>query len=195
MRLTKAKREQIVAAAIERSQPAQALKELQTTTQFELAEKCRVVALGGEEVVREIERAEEAVARATSKVPVEILSPAFQKRGVLNAQYVVGDKHNNVHLRFEKYEVFWGGRVNLKDFPKLNEDVRNYVETTDALNREISALTTEILEVVNSVSTVKRLLEVWPECEALLPEPAVTNLTPPPPAKTVAALNSALKLP
>ena len=195
MRLTKAKREQIVAAAIERSQQAQALKELQTSIQFKLAETCRVLYLGGEEVAQEIEKAEVAIAKATENVPTSVLLQTFNRRGGISVNYATGGSRQTRFLKFKQLEICDSYSFTLDSYPAVTEAVNDYFETEKRLNDEISKLKSEVLGIVNSVSTVKRLLEVWPECEALIPEPAVTNQTPPPPAKTVAALNSALKLP
>ena len=195
MRLTKTKREQIVAAAIERSQQAKALTELQTSVQFRLAETCRVLHLGGEVIAQEIEKAEVAVAKATENVPTSLLSQAFNRRGGLTVKYLKGRSRLTGYLKFKQMEVCGPFSLTLDSYPVVMEVVSDYFETEKRLNDEIRKLENEVRAIVNSVSTVKRLLEVWPECEALLPPETKKSQTPPPPAKCVAELNALLKLP
>lgn len=60
-----------------------------------------------------------------------------------------------------------------------------------ALEEDRSALRREVRSVLNSVTTVKRLLDVWPEAEKYLPDrPETPNL----PAVVVADLNKKIEI-
>lgn len=76
----------------------------------------------------------------------------------------------------------------------LTEQLYSIDHDSKQLKSEIEQLTTSLWAVLNSVSTDKRLIEIWPEAVAFIPAAEKAN-TPQLPALPIAELNKLIGLP
>ncbi len=188
-RLTNTTRDQIIDAAIEKSGHPQRVEALKAA-EYRLAEDLRILSLGGEGEAVELERQaadiREAMSRQLSDYPcfrietssyVEVIDHGKRRRFTFDAEFGHRLCPGRFYIPVGHEAVFWIAAYDdqAADVERQREEVRQAVSA-----------------IVYSVSNVKALLKVWPECAELLPSPApIVNL----PAIPVATVNALLGLP
>lgn len=106
----------------------------------------------------------------------------------------VPGKYDYCYLRFyDEASLVCSKGTYVKLSADLSEKVRAHLREKDKLNKLEESTFASAMGVLNSVTTVKRLVEVWPEVEAFAPKPeaATTNL----PALQLDKINNILGLP
>ena len=74
-------------------------------------------------------------------------------------------------LGYSKAAALWAADCDyMKEYDSIQEAQASLDEDERELHKEISQLKNRALAIINSVTTVKRLLEVWPEVAEFLPE-------------------------
>jgi hypothetical protein len=144
---------------------------------------------------------------------LEALDAKIQK---LKAQIPEGLRSNYrvIEKRSSMYPNIGGLRIGRYEFPNVDGKHARYavseptIASTHPLAVEFHAmedahhevcertkvLTAQVMSVINSVTTIKKLIEVWPEARELLPpneQPIISNL----PAVLISSLNAAIGLP
>ena len=163
------------------------------------AEKCRIQALGGADAEKELIEKDRQFNELIESVPVKL-------REYTNGRHIANREHwLRANFAGCAYDIPLDGS---QMAPRANRDNRAVFEQGDPLTVEFFALqdaetalenerrqvAQSVRAAVGSVTTVKRLLELWPEVAELLPpteEAARTNLQ----ALQVADLNAMLGLP
>lgn len=194
-RMTNYLRAEIVKNALAKT-PLAADEAALTQDRYALAEAFRIAALGGPEEATRLEKAAAKIEKELSALPEGLCTDSCP-----------------IRRDYEMYRLNLGGlRVNLQ-YSESREDKRICPSGAvfagdhplvcrfhELLNRETelgkrrSDLKTQVRAVLNSCTTVKKLLDVWPEVKELLPqqlEEARAQL----PAVQTADLNAALGLP
>ena len=189
-RLNTTLRDKIVANALAKAGITKDRQELQTA-RYAWADELRLTALG---------TTDEVLAKLSAKVKKAWESiPSSARRSyndpVYTREYIyvnLGGLSACVHFRERApaptdTPVFEADHAITIRFHELENAARDLDDRTDALKTQVRA-------VVNSVSTVKQLLNVWPEAKELLPatvEESKSKL----PAVQVETLNTLIGLP
>ncbi|WP_371027823.1 Nmad5 family putative nucleotide modification protein [Paraburkholderia sp. RCC_158] len=138
----------------------------------------------------------EAEEKAARKAPAEFLNLTnnfrlcFREQG--SSRRRLADEHNiEVKRAMPFRSATTTGFISIED-PELYRIYREIVEERDAVNEKKYALRDSIKRTVYSTTSLRKLIEMWPEVEGFLP----ANMTAPKPqlpALPVADLNAALK--
>jgi len=171
MRLTIAMKDQIVT------------KVLAETIDKKLAERTKAEREFGDSIVKFIH---EPYADIMKQLP----STAFMTES--SVRVVWGDRNNYKYVNSNDYKAFYRPLMLNTDSKSTWVKILNNLETQkDVLNKQRRELAHDLRQVVNSVTTVKRLLEVWPEGKKWIEEVCL-NITPNLPAVTTDNLNKKL---
>lgn len=194
-RLTNSVRNQIVSNAIAKTTIGAETEALQQA-RYALAEDFRIAALGGQEEADKIEKTVADIEKRLKAVPSKLVSHSFPFRrdddmwhmNLGGLRVTLPFSADPSHKRLAPSgATFSGDHPLVLRFHDLEDQFKELENKRDALRLKIRA-------VLNSVTTVKKLLEVWPEAKELLPaqlEEARVQL----PAVQTASLNAELGLP
>lgn len=194
-RLTTHIRDQIVANALAKTTFA-AEEGVIEQERFALAEAFRIEALGGAEQARKIEKLAARIEKELAELPAGVVlygqpirkSHEMWRMNLGGARVVIpfGDST-------EQQRIAPSGSVFAGDHPLVLQF--HSLENRGAdLDKRRNDLRDSVRAVLNSCTTIKKLLTVWPEAKELLPaslEEARSQL----PAVQTAELNAALGLP
>lgn len=190
-RLTNSVRDQIVRNAIAKTTIGAETEALQQA-RYALAEEFRIAALGGPEEAQRLDKIASSIEKQLKALPDELVSysePLRRSDTIYRAN--LGGLRVNLSLQDEHLcpsgLVFHGDNPLVLRFHELQNREGSIKERADGLRLKIRA-------VLNSVTTVKKLLDVWPEAKELLPaqlEEARVQI----PAVQTASLNAELGLP
>lgn len=159
----------------------------------QFAGKLRVHVLGGEEKAAEYAAVAKKIAGIRASLP-ENLTCYGSTISMSNNLYVYFEKHKGQRVNLPDTAVAPNNSVNLYEYPELLKEfigLRDLEKTTDM---KLKNLENEVLASISSITTLKKLLSVWPEAEELIPE----HLKQPPvqlPALRTAKLNKMIGLP
>lgn len=196
-RLTTYIRDQIVTNALAKTTFA-AEEALNQQERYALAEAFRIESLGGAEQARKIEKLAARIEKELAELPAGVVlygqpirkSHEMWRMNLGGARVVIpfGDSTEQQQQRIAPSgAVFAGDHPLVLKFHELENRSADLQKRRDTLRQTIRA-------VLNSCTTVKKLLDVWPEAKELLPtqlEEARSTL----PAVQTAELNAALGLP
>lgn len=190
-RLTNNVRDQIVRNAIAKTTIGAETEALQQA-RYALAEDFRIAALGGLEEAQRLEQIASSIEEQLKRLPDKLVSYSEPlRRSDMIYRANVGGLRINLSLDGERLcpngIVLEGDHPLAARFHELENQEAAIKDRCDALRLKIRA-------VLNSVTTVKKLLDVWPEAKELLPtqlEEARIQL----PAVQTASLNAELGLP
>jgi len=101
---------------------------------------------------------------------------AFVKKDSFRVEYVVkggkGGEINlflNCDLPFFYAHCGYYSSTNVSSDRELNTDIVSHIQFKREVHKARTDLQREVYDMLNSVTTVKRLREVWPECDEYLP--------------------------
>lgn len=146
--------------------------------------------IGGIEAVAALEAANKKVAKIVASLPEH-----------LREEVLLGPEAGGVYAVFGGRKTMvneWGGyrpakNVNLPAEHPLSVEFFALEDRRTELHKQRDDLRAEVRAAVNSVTTVGKLLAVWPEAKELLPASAASK--PQLPAVKVEHLNAAIGLP
>jgi hypothetical protein len=209
-RLTIDIREQIVENAIVKSGLPKRQAAL-NSKRAKWAERARVKALGGKAKLEKIVKIIDEIDRLTKLLPESVLDKRLYAR---IDNYIIAEIGGQRHVVFfngakqvshgfkrysDKEEVL---KMTTNGNPKFSTDSKEaklyfgYIDEQTDIDGAKETLKAQVRAAVNSVNTVKQLLDVWPEAKELIPEQV---LKPNPkkglPSVPVADLNKAVGLP
>ena len=194
-RLTNNVRDQIVRNAIAKTTIGAETEALQHA-RYALAEEFRIAALGGPEEAAKIEKMVADIEKRLKAVPKGLVIYAFPFRrdddmwhmNLGGLRVTLPFSADPSHKRLAPSgATFTGEHALVLRFHDLENQWKELDNKRDTLRLKVRA-------VLNSVTTVKKLLDVWPEAKELLPaqlEEARVQL----PAVQTASLNAELGLP
>ncbi|EPO6636213.1 Nmad5 family putative nucleotide modification protein [Klebsiella oxytoca] len=176
IRLTNAIREQIAKNALTKSGIVAALEDLQAK-RHEVARDARIFAFGGAEKTAKVDKAYEKLGKALSEL-----------RESGSSAYVSGCISSSIYIAISGRQLGWcpygndakGGDILLvtpsrdlcrfgaeHEITKRFDEIINEEQKLNDRSKEIKAT---VWAALNSVTTLKRLVEVWPESKELIPE-------------------------
>lgn len=194
-RLTNAIREAVVKNAVAKSAYPERNNKYKLRRR-ELAEKIRCFAVG--EGVEKLDSFQNEITKLSNKF--------FETNpGLVSLRSAVAIAHHRndieVYLPGENRskDFYFGGSkispysITLEAGHELTEQVYNIELELKELEELLNEIKTSVGNIVSSVGSIKRLLEIWPEAKSLLP----TDLTPraPVPTLPVGDVNKLLGLP
>ncbi|MGE1562171.1 Nmad5 family putative nucleotide modification protein [Pantoea septica] len=200
VRLTNAIREQIAKNALEKSGVTSALDDLRKK-RHELARSARIFAFGGEQKAKAIdasyaklEKLEEEVKNSGADVYISSgkstsIYLAIGGRRLGWVDYGFDDKGSQILLVTPKRDwcLFAADHEITKGFDAVFDEESKVEKRKDEIEKTVWA-------ALNSVQTIKRLIEVWPESQELIPE-NVDSVKASLPALKVEDLNKMIGLP
>lgn len=188
-RLTTSMREQIVDNALEKAGINKAFTEYADERR---AWACAVAdeSIGGPEVIAKLEAANKKIAKAISELPKALQEDlrAGPLEGAIYASF--GGMRCRVN-EWEGYRPAKSGLM-LPSSHQLSERFEALESKKKELDKRKHELKTEIRAVLDSVSTVGKLLAVWPESKELIPAASQKATLP---SVSVESLNAAIGLP
>ena len=186
-RLTNNMREAIIENAIAKSTLPERFAALDKRAE-KWREDVRIAALGGPAEAKKIEAANRRILKQLEKFPSDVVMEPFRTGHNLMANFA-GERQ---WLEYADEQVVTAEPTFTADHPVTIErgEISN---ARDALNVERSEIEQLVAATVHSVTTIKKLLEVWPECVELIPsaDAPMANL----PAVPVPELNALIGLP
>ncbi|MDK1822457.1 Nmad5 family putative nucleotide modification protein [Klebsiella sp. K6-243] len=200
IRLTNAIREQIAKNALTKSGIVAALEALQINRQ-RVARDARVFAFGGSEKAAKVDKAYDKLEKALSEL-----------RDSGSSFYISNGLSSSIYITISGRQLSWrpygeeakGGDILLvtpnrdlcrfgadHEITKRFDEIINEEQKLNVRAKEIEA---NVWAALNSVTTLKRLVEVWPESKELIPEnsDSVKSMLP---ALRVEDLNRMIGLP
>lgn len=200
VRLTNAIREQIAKNALAKSGVTSALEELKKK-RHELARSARIFAFGGEHKAKAIdtsyaklEKLEEEIKRSGADVYISsgkstsiYLAIGGRRLGWID--YGLDEKGEHIYLVTPNRDccLFAADHEITKGFDAVFDEESKFEKRKDEIEKTVWA-------ALNSVQTIKRLIEVWPESQELIPE-NVDSVRAALPALKVEDLNKMIGLP
>lgn len=194
-RLNKATREFIMLKAVEKAGiPEQEV--IAINARYDWVNRVRVAANGmSDEELEALEAQHEALA---AKVPesIRIGRPLVAKRefcypnigGMRLGYFTLAPEDAPDRMRFCAYEPTLPADHPLSaEFYELQQRDSELLERKNVIKAQVSA-------IVDSVATIKKLLEIWPEARELLPpneQPVISNV----PAVLITSVNAVIGLP
>lgn len=155
------------------------------------AEKVADESIGGAEAVAKLAEANKKVAKIVSTLPEHLRQDLCV--GPRAGGIVVGFGGMRAHVHeWDNHRAAKSGLLLAADHPLTKEFELLEAEDKDLTSRK-DKLTCDVRAMVNSVTTVKRLLDVWPEAAELLPASAAPK--PQLPSVNVEHLNAIIGLP
>ena len=176
IRLTNAIREQIAKNALTKSGIVAALEALQVN-RHRVARDARVFAFGGAEKTAKVDKAYDKLEKALSEL-----------RDSGSSFYISNGLSQSIYIAISGRQLGWcpygkdakGGDILLvtpnrdlcrfgaeHEITKRFDEIINEEQKLNARAKEIEAT---VWAALNSVTTLKRLVEVWPESKELIPE-------------------------
>ncbi|WP_224267647.1 Nmad5 family putative nucleotide modification protein [Klebsiella michiganensis] len=200
IRLTNAIREQIAKNALTKSGIVAALEALQVN-RHRAARDARVFAFGGTEKTAKVDKAYEKLGRLLSELRASGTS-IYLSSGLSSSIYIAisgrqlgwcpygkDSKGGDILLATPNRDLCLFGAEH--EITKRFDEIMNEEQKLNARAKEIEAT---VWAALNSVTTLKRLVEVWPECKELIPENS-DNARASLPALKVEDLNRMIGLP
>lgn len=192
-RLNKTIREKIIDNAVTASTIPAARKALIPRVKA-LAEKVRIDILGGLEVAQELDKYAEKVKalplgpikqewtkdfKFTKRCCVHLVVGSYKMRVGLNGELYNFDRNGVNDLEGRSYLIYVGEDIYL-NFPASNDasyhpeselgaELLEIIDAVKSLKTDEEVLRARVSDVVHSVGSVKKLLEVWPNAKDLLP--------------------------
>lgn len=172
-RLNRRIKDEIIAAAIAKSGvPARREKLKERRAAF--AEDVRIHALGGADIAKKIDKAKKAIAKALEGIPDCVI-----KNGVFRSDYDIlvnaagarnrvyfsgacGYTSDSVYKYTPAEAVLEAGDPLIDEFHAIEREASDISEAVDNVTASVEG-------ALSKVTTIKKLLEVWPECKELLP--------------------------
>lgn len=193
-RLNNATREYIVGKALEKAE-IPALEAKYTKDRADWFERLREAANGMTDA--ELDALDAKIQKLKAQIPAG-----------LRSTYRVIDKRSSI------YPNIGGLRIGRYEFPDIDGKCARYAVSEPTITsdhplavefhamedayKEVcerkKVLTAQVMSVINSVTTLKKLVEIWPEARELLPpneQPIISNV----PAVLISSLNAAIGLP
>ena len=165
-RLTNTIKDRIVHNAITKSDIPKRKEELKLEFTA-LAEKVRVLALGGQETADAIDKAIKDINKITSKFDTELFSNTFHIRHGIHSISSARDMCEFLSFGDYKPSPY---QFNLSTDHEVVDECLKLQEKRRELDEERNSLSIDVRAVLNSVTTIKKLIEVWPEVVELLPK-------------------------
>lgn len=201
MKLSKITKEAIVAAAVKKAGiPEKMLAIKSRYAQWAEAVRVRYVTPEQAQLIEAAKAASNATDpklryysfRVQKNNAIEYANIAGQRRTV----YFCGALNSSdCSIKNEKYKIAPShGVVTIEAGDPLAEILYSIDHDSSTLKSEIEQLTVSLWAVLNSVTTDKRLIEVWPEAIAFIPAAEKAN-APQLPALPIASLNKLIGLP
>lgn len=163
---------------------------------YKLAEDFRVASIGGPEEATRIEKLIAQVEKQMTQLPEGICSDRkVGRRDYEMYRMNLGGLRVNMHFSdsTEDKRICPSGAVFEGDHPLVSRFHELHNKESEIDSREES-LRQQIKAVIKSCTTVKKLLDVWPEAKELLPQ-QLEESRPQLPAVPVAELNKLVGLP
>lgn len=176
VRLTNVIREQITENALTKSGIVEALEALQNK-RYEVARDARIAAFGGTEKTKKVDKQYEKLENILSEL-----------RGYGSSLYLSSGRSHSINIAISGRQIGWcsygkdseGLDIYLvtpardlclfgatHEITKRLDEIFNEEQKLNARKKEIEAT---VWAALNSVTTLKRLIEVWPESKELIPE-------------------------
>lgn len=197
MRLNKHVREQILKNAIAKSAFPEKRKKLEQDKSA-FAEKVRITQLGGAAAAKRAEATVAEIKKLLLKLPEGCMHVGSGESSQVSVKY--GEKWGESEgIKFQsasgttESRLTISGRFVLSEYPKLQKQWAALKKRKDTLEEQEEELKQNVNAYLYSVTTTKRLVEVWPECAELIPASVEvpSNL----PAIPTETLNRVLGLP
>lgn len=193
-RLNKSIREAIIANAVKKSNYAERIAKI-VSERMEWAERVRIADMP-RGMTEKADAAFLEVKRALKDIPEEYVSATRTRRAYMYTNvagcrihaYFSGDANSEKHV----YKFAPSHPTITADDP-LADEFHAIEKRSEAAAQYKISLRTNVSAMVNSVTTIEKLLKVWPEAAELLPKAS----TPAPqlPAVQLADLNAMIGLP
>lgn len=167
MRLTNNLKDAIVLAAIKQSGILKERNELRRLLQ-NLAEDIRVEQLGGKSAVAAIESAKKEIGKIAEKIPKASLI-GFNHDAYASVSFA-GKRMNLSYTDDREERVRYKGTAMYSADHEFSLRFDEAVKIENKINDKELNVKSAVLSTLNSVKTVKQLLEAWPEAKELLPE-------------------------
>lgn len=203
-RLNQKIREKIISNAIEQSGVIDRQENV-NERRANLANDIRIRAIGGDQVEKDLSEKMRKLKAYVKKNSHHGIDCRIYENGMNDKIYVNfagravnlhfnGDENGN-KKRVIKYtgKNGWQKRFAITNGEPEIEEFDDICAEQDQINKIIETITTETRAIVNSVTTVKKLLEIWPEVKDLLPEDEKQRSTVI--IANVAGLNTVIGLP
>jgi len=201
MRLTKSLREDICRDALKKAPITKLISNLKSEI-YDFSDEFRIHLLGGKEAERKlnafIKRVNKQIkSSGITAVALDVCTRSYMtiKYGneVHSLYFAPGERNERNYLEYPQRIVHSYKVVNLAEHPAWEKVFGKLQRRLEDAEKQQNDLRTDINASLNSVTTVKKLLDVWPEAAELIPEKvsAATNL----PAIPVISLNQAIGLP
>ncbi|MBS0930619.1 Nmad5 family putative nucleotide modification protein [Klebsiella michiganensis] len=200
IRLTNAIREQIAKNALTKSGVVAALEALQIN-RHRAARDARVFAFGGADKAAKVDKAYEKLGKLLSEIR-DSGSSVYLSSGLSSSIYIAisgrqlgwcpygkDSKGEDILLVTPNRDLCLFGAEH--EITKRFDEIMNEEQRLNARAKEIEAT---VWAALNSVTTLKRLIEVWPESKVLIPENS-DNARASLPALKVEDLNRMIGLP
>lgn len=178
-KLTNKVREEIIAKAVSKSGINDRQEELRLR-RAEWAENVRVAALGGQKSVAEIEAVEAQIDQLIDKLPETVrVRHTFVKRDFEIYRLNVAGLRVRAQFNGTESPRMYGFEVVYKIAPSdytlladdpLTAEFHAIHDAQQAIEKQREEIEASVRAAVSSVTTVKKLLEIWPEASELIPE-------------------------
>lgn len=187
-RLNKNIREKIMRNAIDASGVTKRQADL-VERRARLADDVRLFALGGIEVEKKLDSEFKKIKKQIDKLDSSLFVYLSRVQPRSDYDISVNFAGRVITLHFNGYDYFNrdvdavykkyvnGVRVNITSDSILNHEFDAVCIEQKTINDIRTQVKSEVTAMVNSVSTVKKLLEIWPEAKDLLPEEEKTQST------------------
>ena len=186
MRLTTIVKDQIIRNAL-KAAGIYKRREALDATENKLAERARVIKLGGTAKVNTLEKLE---LKYNAMLKSMNLSRYHNYSHRIQVSSVTGGYH--LMLSFATSNWCTSGALQLEIDTPLMKSILKWSEDTKQLNDERDTIKSDVRTLLNSVTTDKQLLKIWPEAVELLPPEATKTQLP---SVATDQLNKLLRLP
>ena len=169
IRLNKSHKEEIARKARALSPIHKQIEELLEERKL-LAEKIRIESLGGAEKALKYEKIADKILKLREDLPENLLSHS-QGITMNNSIFVRTDNqyYSRRHLMLPKTAVVSGECYDMTTKSKYLPALLESIDKEEAFNKELAELYENVYASISSITTVKKLLEQWPEVIELLP--------------------------
>ena len=159
----------------------------------ELGEKLRIEALGGHDIANKYEGVRKQLENIRNTLPDNLLSHTI---GICLAHSIfVKNSSGGYRYGFPLPEVaVYSGRLLDAKESAYYEQIEDYIHTEEKLRKQLQEVRDTVYASIEGITTLKKLLETWPEVKELLPD----ELTQPKvslPAMQTKKLNTMVGLP
>ncbi|MDD2944936.1 MAG: Nmad5 family putative nucleotide modification protein [Acinetobacter sp.] len=161
---------------------------------YDIAEKIRIVSLGGIENSKMYEGAYNRLMKIRNSLPDNLITHDIGITVKSYTHLIMPPSRKTIMIEFKGPRICLNNKILMEEGGSLLKDLEESLELEGKYRKQLKDLEYKVFASISSITTVKKLLDSWPEVKELLPSELLQS-KPMLPALQTGQLNSLIGLP